>query len=384
MSVAIAHTGYDVAGGGEALAEELARMFDAPLYVGHGTPDRPGIDIREIAPESHLHRMMARGGAVRGIGHLLHWRDNADAALAEYDTVITSGNEPLWWQRREHQTVVAYTHSPPRWLYDLYHEVEGFVGRTYQQFKRRLYEGPAKRPDLFVANSDVVARRIRQAWNIPDEQIRVVYPPVQTYAYRPEDAETGDYYVTVSRLDGPKCIDEIVEAFTELGDDYHLRVVGKGPERERLEALAGENVTFTGYVSEARKAKHLAGAKGFVFAARNEDFGMAPVEAMAAGTPVIGVNEGFTQYQIVDGENGYTFAREGTHLREAIRRFERNGVTWSPSEIAEFADQFGVKQFREGMQAAVAEAERRSAVSTPWQESEPVVERPVLADGGDE
>ncbi|MFC7071358.1 glycosyltransferase [Halobaculum lipolyticum] len=365
--IAIAHKDYDVRGGGEVLAEELARTFEAPLYVGHGDPanqpDDGEVDVRELAPGSPLHRLMRRDGAIRGIGHMLHWRDNAHAALGEYEVVVTSGNEPLWWLPADRQTVVAYTHSPPRWLYDRYHESEGFVGRTYQQFQRRLYEGAVKRPDLFVANSDLVARRIRRYWSVPDERIRTVYPPVDTAAFSPEDAPTGDYWLALSRLDAAKHTADVVEAVAERGD--RLVVAGDGPERERLERLAGPTVEFVGYVDEAEKRELLSGARACVYAAANEDFGMVPVEAMAAGTPVVGVDDGFTAFQVRDGVNGVVFERGA--LAAALDRFERDGVRWDGDQIAAFARaNFSVERFRREMREAVVDAVEAASVEPEW------------------
>lgn len=368
--IAIAHKDYDVRGGGEVLAEELARVFDAPLYVGHANeahlPEHPDIDIREIAPESHLHRLMARTGtALRGLAHMIHWRDNAPDALAQYETVVTSGNEPLWYVPRDYQTVVAYTHSPPRWLYDLYHRVDGFVGRTYSQAQRRLYEGRVKEVDMFVANSDLVARRIRQYWNVPGEQIRVVYPPVSTTEFDRSDAPTQDYYLYLGRLAGHKRVEEVVEAFDRL--DAPLKIAGRGPRRDALEARASDNIHFEGYVSEERKRTLFAGAKAVVYPAQNEDFGMVPVEAMAAGTPVIGVNEGFTRFQIQNGKNGYTYERGVSELYDTVRRFERDGVNWSAREIANFVDEwFGIERFHEEMHAVVEQATAETSIEPPW------------------
>lgn len=371
-TIAIAHKDYDVRGGGEVLAERLSQAFDVPLYVGHGDqsnqPAHIDVDIREIAPESRWHRLMDMGGAARGIGHMMHWRDNAPTELADYDTIITSGNEPLWAMTQDQQTVIAYTHSTPRWMYDLYHEANGFVSRTYQQLQRRMYEGTVKRPDLYVANSDLVARRVNKYWNVPEEQIRIVYPPVDTHNFSPNTTETKDFYLHLGRLSGAKRIDEVVATFNELGADYPLLIAGDGPERRALEQQAESHITFLGYVSEDEKRRLMSAAKAHIYPAMNEDFGMVPVESMAAGTPVIGVEEGFTQFQIMDGENGYAYAREDDQLAETVRTFERDGVSWSADRIAGFAGRFGTEQFVKGMREAVAEAEELSDVLPSWQE----------------
>lgn len=386
MTLAIAHKDYDVRGGGEILAERLAQALDCPLYVGHGNNDNQpadlDIDVRVIKPDSRWHSLMQRGGLPRAIGHMMHWRDNAPDALADYETIITSGNEPLWFTPRDYQTVIAYTHSTPRFMYDLYHTKGGFIGRTFQQFMRRMYEGNTRRPDLWVANSDLVARRINLYWNIPDDQIRVVYPPVPTTEFSSDMRPTGDYYLYLGRLAGHKKVSDVVEAF-----DYHkdtvLKIAGTGPEERSLKAKAGENVRFLGYVSEQRKKELLSGAKALLYPCQNEDFGMVPIEALASGTPVLGVNEGFTQYQVRDGKNGILWDRSIPNLDNTIRSFEKEGVEWSESDIEAFAARnFGVRRFTQQMQNAVVEAREQTQIDPEW--VEPEAEQPALADGGND
>jgi glycosyltransferase involved in cell wall biosynthesis len=371
--IAIAHKDYDVRGGGERLAEELARVFDAPLHVGRrnteNEPNEMADRLEEIdfgpLPDRLAKWAIDRGGATRSAAYQLVWQQQDE--LTEYDTVITSGNEPLWWVPEDDQTVIAYTHSTPRWQYDLFHDVDdGLLSVGYNYASRVLYQHNVTRPDLFVANSDLVARRIRQYWNIPEDQIRVVYPPVHTHKYSPETAGTEDWYFHLGRLTRHKRIDEVIRAFNQLGPDYPLKIAGKGPDRERLEAMADDHIEFLGYVSEDRKHELMSAAKAHIYPALNEDFGMVPVESMAAGTPVIGVAEGFTQFQLMDGKNGLTFPREGGHLRERVRQFERDGVAWSEQRIKEFAERFSVQQFHEGMEAAVEEAQERARVQPDW------------------
>jgi len=395
--IAIAHKDYDVRGGGERLAEELARTFDVPMYVGRRNSENEPNDmvdrLTEIdynpLPDRVAEYAIDRGGATRSAAYQLVWQQQD--ALTKYDTVITSGNEPLWWVPEDDQTVIAYTHSTPRWQYDLFHDVhDGLLSVGYNYLSRVLYQHNVTRPDLFVANSDLVARRIKQYWNIPDDQIRVVYPPVKTHEYSPGDADTQDFYLHLGRLAKHKRIDDVIKAFNQLGPDYPLKIAGKGPDRERLEAMADSHIEFLGYVSEQEKHELMSAAKAHVYPALNEDFGMVPVESMAAGTPVLGVDEGFTQFQLMDGKNGYTFTRDGDRdagLRAAVQQFEERGVAWSEQRIAEFADRFSVQQFRTGMQAAVEDAQQRSQVTPDWlDDSDPTVDartdRPAVADGG--
>ena len=134
---AIAHKDYAVRGGGERLAEELAETFDAPLVVGRrnadNEPDDLGPMLEEIdyspIPERIAKWMIDRGGVTRSMAYQLVWQQQDE--LTEYDTVITSGNEPMWYVPEDDQTVVAYTHSTPRWQYDLFHDVDSKIGRAH-------------------------------------------------------------------------------------------------------------------------------------------------------------------------------------------------------------------------------------------------------------
>lgn len=373
---ALAHWGEHVNGGGDRVAWELTRVFpDAPLYVGYrdASVEPDDVTATEIGGGFGTDWGMKRGGAARMLSHLLRWQ-RADE-LRPFDTIVTSGNEPLFYVAPDAQSWVAYVHHTNRRQSDLIESVdaEGLSGALKLLFYyvvRVAFDHNTHRPDLFVANSDIVKRRIQRYWGVPEEKIRVVYPPVPTHEYAPDDAETGDYYLTLSRLDWHKKVDEIVAAFNEM-PDARLVVAGDGSEREELEAMANDNVEFAGYVSEERKAEQLAGAKAFIFNGREEDFGISPVEALAAGTPLLGVAEGMTQFQVVDGKNGYTHVRpgeEGRQLQQSVARFEREGVEWTDEEIASFADRFSVDAFHDGIRTAVSEAQNLADFTPEWVE----------------
>ena len=378
--IAIAHKDYDTRGGGEVFVRRLAELLDAPVYAGRrnqsNEPDDADLDITEIPLSGIEKRMIDRGGLTRTAAYMLRWPAAADQ-LAQYDTVITSGNEPLWWTPEDNQTVIAYTHSTPRFMYDLFNETtdfSGLKGRLATMFytaQRVLYETNVRRPDLWVANSELVARRIERYWNISEAQIEVVHPPVDTHHFSPDDAPTEDFYLYFGRLAGHKCVDEVVRAFRDL--DGELVIAGDGPERDRLEALAGENVRFEGFVSEQRKRELYAQARALIYPPQNEDFGMVPIEALAAGTPVLGVNDGFTQYQIQHGQCGLLWDRGG--LVDTVHAFERDGVAWSTHGIAEFAaTNWSIERFEREMRAVIDAATDETAVEVDLTSPMPGVE----------
>jgi len=129
----------------------------------------------------------------------------------------------------------------------------------------------------------------------------------------------------------------------------------------------------------------MASATAHVYAPENEDFGMVPIESMAAGTPVIGVREGFTEYQVQDGANGLLYDRGAENLADAVRRFERAGVSWAPNRIARFTTQFGIDAFREGMTDAIETARERARVVPSFETPPPESASPasVSTDGGE-
>jgi glycosyltransferase involved in cell wall biosynthesis len=394
-NIAIAHKDYDCRGGGEVFVRRLAEHFDATVVTGRRNlehePPEPAVDIEEI-PLSKLDKWaIDRNGLARTLAYMLRWPAAAES-LQQYDTVITSGNEPLWWCPEDDQTVIAYTHSTPRFMYDLFTETTDFSGLTGRiktgltHARRVLYETNVRRPDHWIANSDLVARRMRQYWNLDDDQIDVVYPPVDCHQYAPSDAPTEDFYLHLGRLAGHKRVDEVVDTFANRDDQ--LVIAGKGPEGETLRAQAdaagGDNIEFVGFVDEATKQRLMSRARAMVYPALNEDFGMVPIEAMAAGTPVIGVNDGFTRFQIHDGKNGIVYPRGG--LGTAIERFESAGCAWSPYRIAKFARMnFAESRFYEEMAAVIERVEARTTIE-PDLEDPPELDRstaqPVIADGG--
>ncbi|WP_066414542.1 glycosyltransferase [Halorubrum aethiopicum] len=371
-SLAVAHWGEHANGGGDRLAWELSRVFEnAPFFVGWRDEDVEPDDIEseQLIEGRFLAWALERDGLAKQFAHLLGWQ--IAEPLRVYDVLVTSGNEPLFYVPPDDQTWIAYIHHTNRRQSDQIDEVTSarFASPKLLLYyaMRVAYDHNTHKPDLFVVNSEVVKRRVVRYWGVDEDRIRVVYPPVNTSAYSPDDAKTEDYYLTLSRLDWHKDVDGIVKAFNGL--DQQLIVAGDGPERDSLEEMAGKNVEFAGFVPEERKRELLAGAKAFVFNGRDEDFGIAPVEALAAGTPLLGIDEGMTRYQVVPGKNGYRHSRDGSpSIDEAVVRFETDGIEWSPDEIASFADRFSVSAFHEGMTNAVTEAVERSRIVPDWYE----------------
>lgn len=354
--VAIAHEHYRNRGGGEHVAEHLADALDAPIYAGFVRDDATtslDVELNEVFTGWKT-RLMDSSTLVRDLVYHVGWQ--RVPKLADYDVVVQSGNGPGWYVPPDDQVVLRYTHSTPRNPYDRFHESgRSLLVKAYAEAVRVLYYPWVPFPDRYVANSELVAYRLEKYWDVDDPA--VVYPPVPVTEYEVGAAEDREaFYLTYSRLAPNKCFDEIIEAFREL-PQQRLLIGGDGPLRDDLEAQASDldNVEFLGYLPEDEKRDLLARAKALVYAARNEDFGMVPVEAFAAGTPVVGVDDGYTRFQVSDGDNGVLFHRGTASLVEAVERFEAHGVEQSPSDIAADAERYSVDAFETKIEQHVRE-----------------------------
>jgi glycosyltransferase involved in cell wall biosynthesis len=388
-NIGVAHWAADCDGGGERVAWELARTFDSPVHLGsrnrHIEPE--DVECRDVFGSSAV--TLVQQTRLRFVADLLAW-ERADR-LRQFDTLITSGNPTLRYVPEDDQTWICYLHHTRRAETDRFGEVGGGTVGVARQLKmmaeRVLHSSAASRPDLIVCNSEVVARRARRYWGVDADRIRVVHPPVDVGKLSPTVAETQDHYLALGRLAPSKRVAELAARWSEHAGDRQLLVAGDGPERDRVNAAAGSNVSVLGRVSEERKRELLSSARALIMPADAEDFGIVPIEALASGTPVVGVREGMTQHQIRDGVTGHTFEWQSvSSLIEAVSRLKRDGVEWSATEIAEWATRFGRERFREEMRAVVAEADKRATVEPELFDDTPepadTVEPIAATDGG--
>lgn len=249
---------------------------------------------------------------------------------------------------------VSYTYTPMRYAWSRVN-INGTISpdnpaiawimRNFRKWDRlavgRVHE--------IAAISHFIADRIRTAYQ---REARVIYPPVQTGRFRPGGGR-GDFYVTVSRLVAHKRIDLIVKTFSRL--NLPLVIVGMGPQLKRLQAVSAPNIQFLGYQPDEKVADLLGRARGYVCAAE-EDFGIAMVEAQAAGCPVIAYGRGGAQETILNGRTGLLFPEQTVEsLLGAIREFERVSKHFRVDEIVENARKFDQSNFkREFMEFVVA------------------------------
>ena len=277
--------------------------------------------------------------------------------FSAYDVVVTTASACAKGVIAPPETrVLCYCHTPPRYLWDQYHELtRGARGRPFVAVAAhwlRLWDRvAADRVDLFVANSETTAARIRRYYR---REPVLVYPPVDTRRFSPRPGIPGDYYLCVARLVPNKRVDLAVAAAGRLRRP--LVVVGDGPERARLERTAGPTVRFVGWRSDAELADLYAGCRAFLFPGL-DDFGIAPVEAQAAGRPVVAYGVGGATETVVGGVTGAFFHEPSADaLADAILALD--GYDVEPAACRRNAERFDAAVFRRRMREIVADVTR--------------------------
>jgi glycosyltransferase involved in cell wall biosynthesis len=351
-SVAIVHDYLNQCGGAERVALELARTWPgAPMYTSlyrerSTFPEFARVEMRVSA----LHHLRVDRSfralaplyplAFRGLGTLPH------------EVVISSTSGWAHGIRTAPgSTHIVYCHTPARWLY----RADEHLGRSLGPLLlapltgalRRWDRASAGRADMYVANCENVRRRIRAVYG---RDAVVIHPPVDVEWLDPRPR--GERLLVLSRLLPYKRVELLVRTATRFG--LGLDVVGVGPSLGELRAIAGPSVTFHGRVDEPAKKELLEGCRALCLAA-TEDFGIAPLEANAAGKPVVAFAAGGVLESQQDGVTA-AFFHELTEeaVLEAIRRAD--ALETPPSELAAAARRFSVQVFRDRVRALVAEA----------------------------
>lgn len=357
-------------GGAEKVVLALHEAFpDAPIYtstyIPENMPEFAGLDIRTTnlqnlpGPLKKMHKFfpMQRVRAFRELD------------LSEYDIIISSSSAEAKQVRktRPDQIHICYCHTPIRYYWSHYNEY-----RRDPQFGKLnwlirlampIFVPPQKKADfeaaqevdVFIANSDEVAKRIRKYYG---RASTVIHPPVDVNRFDPA-RERGEYYVTIGRQVPYKRYDLVVAAATQLG--IPLRVFGNGSEHDKLVAMAGPTVQFhtdrTGDASDAAVTDALNNAHGFIYAAE-EDFGIVQAEALAAGAPVIALGRAGTKDIVENGVSGVTFRDQTLEsITRAIR--DAQSMTFMPATLQRKAKRFDKSLFITKIRKVVADNYRR-------------------------
>ena len=347
MRSALVHDFFTTEGGADRCAIEFARLLpDAVVHTSFFNEQRFGDRIaRERVHPWPLQRfagLSSRFRALLPLYPVYFGRLN----LRAYDLVLSSSIAFAKAVRtRPGALHVTYVYTPMRYAWDLDTYLAGsslgplarLAARAMGPILRRWDVRTAQRPDVVVAISETVRDRIRRHWQ---RDAIVIYPPVETSEIALADRDDG-FYLVAARLLAYRRVDLAVAACTTLG--LPLRVVGDGPERERLEAIAGPTIRFLGHLDRAELVDQFRTCHAYLVPGI-EDFGIAPVEAMAAGKPVVAFRAGGLTETVVEGITGAFFdAPDAGAMAGAIERLER--LPLDPGRIRAHAIAFDTTVF---------------------------------------
>lgn len=359
--VALVHDWLNQRGGAEDVLESLVGMFpQSPIFTSmywrRGMPSAYRSWRVQTTWMDHL------PGIYRHHQPYLPLYPLAFSALdlSDYDVVLSNKSGFCHGVRTDDALHICYCLAPTRyvWDYEAYAAREALPAlfkaalRPLMALLRRWDHQAAQRVDHFIAISREIEERIRRYY---EREATVIHPPVQTKRFHPR-SEVDNYYLIVSRLIPYKRIDLAVRAFNQL--ERPLLIAGDGRDRESLEALAGPNITFLGYVPDEELPELFAGCQAYVLPGV-EDFCIAPVQAQAAGRPVIAYGAGGALDTVIEGVTG-AFFRDQTPeaLAETVRTFNTEAI--DPDACCANAEKFDVSVFRDKLSEFIGERLRDS------------------------
>lgn len=346
IKVALVHDWLVSYRGGERVLEALCELYpQAPIYTLFYKKGTVGRTIEDHP--IHVSFLNSLPRATKYYRYLLPLFPMAIERfdLSGYDLVIsTSHCVAKGVIVPQHSLHVCYCFTPMRYIWDRSRDYfRGWKESLLLPFLHylRLWDvASSARVDHFIGISQYIRRRIQKYYR---REASVIYPPVNVHSFRPSAGDLGDYYLTVAAFAPYKRLDLAIEACHRLG--RKLLVVGGGQEAKNLKAMPGNHVTFLGHLSDEALAEVYAGAKAFLFPAE-EDFGIAPVEAMACGRPVIAFARGGAAETVIENITGIFFHEQTVEsLCEAILYFEKTSSRFSSHTCRERAEQFHKQRF---------------------------------------
>lgn len=366
--VAVTHDYLDQYGGAERTVLAICRRFrSAPLYTSvydRAVMRRLGfIEPAQRIVVSFIQRWPLRRRVPRYYLTWLYPLAFRTFDLRSYELILSSANFAAKDVRLSPGAVhVSYCYTPPRFLWGYDSDTacramplhERPLARLAKATLRRLDYRAAQQVDLFVACSNAVARRIQQAYG---RSSVVVYPPVETRRFDRHPRQDEGFFLTVSRLNAYKRIDYVIEACNRA--HLPLVVVGTGPWEARLRARAGPTVRLVGHLPDDEVERLMSSCRAFVLPGE-EDFGIAAVEAMAAGKPVLALRRGGALETVIDGGTGLLYDEPTAEsFLDAVARLP--ATRWDAGAIQARARNFDSARFTERLDEAIAQATQRES-----------------------
>ena len=361
--IALVHDQLQEFGGAERVFVALTKIFpDADIYTAFYNPQALGMHNRHFKNRNIIESWAAK---IPFFGKLYSplrffapkiWQSfNFD----EYDIVISSSG---WYMCKGIRTSpktthICYLHHPPRYLYGYETAVEWqkywpvkIYAHIVNHFLRIWDFETSQKVDHFIANSEETKKRIEKFYR---RDADVIYPPVDIPSHvilseAKNPSNNKSYYITLSRLARAKHIDILIHAANKM--KFDLKIIGSGRDEEFLKSIAGPTVEFLSHIPDEQFETVFKNAKAFLFASVDEEFGIAPVEAMGYGIPVIAYASGGLKEIVQDGKNGYLYDElTDQALIQAIKKFEKLSKIKSESmrkEARKSAEKYSFEVFR--------------------------------------
>ncbi len=349
MKVALTHDHMIQNGGAERVLEVLQDMWpSAPTYTL--LYDKKKMDSTFGHRDIRTSFLQSIPFSLKKYRWLLPFMPTATEQynLSEFEVIVSSSSAlSKGIIPPEFGLHICYCHTPPRYLWtDTYDYIQSMRAPRLAKlalpllmnYLRMWDRASADRVDFFIANSETVRHRIKRFYG---RDSVVIHPPVSIEKFK-ISKEPKRYFLIGGRLVPYKRYDIVIEAFNKLGRP--LKIFGDGPQMKELQKLAKPNIEFLGRVSDEKRSELFENAIGFIHP-QEEDFGITPVESMAAGTPVIAYAKGGATETVIDGKTGILFDKQcWEEIADTVFHFDAHA--FDPVEIRKHAEQFSVQNFR--------------------------------------
>lgn len=349
MKIAIVHDYLNQYGGAERVVEALHELFpEAPIYTSVYLPAEMPESFKKMdIRTSFMQRFPWMKKHFKK--YLLFFPKAIESFdFSGFDLVLSSSSG--WAKAARHNSNclhLCYCYTPMRWVWSYQRYIERENIPKFAEIVLKICIKHLKKWDLqtnsrvdrFIAISKLIQERIRKSY---DRDAVVIYPPVETQRFKIAE-QLGDYYLLVSRLNTYKRVDIVIQAFNQLG--LPLVVIGEGPDKTHLEKIANPNIKFLGRVSDPVVNEHCAKCQAFIFPGE-EDFGIAPVEAMAGGRPVVAYAAGGALETVVEGITGVFFKEQTpAAIVAAVKKIQ--DITFDSQQIRKQALKFDKEVFKQ-------------------------------------
>jgi glycosyltransferase involved in cell wall biosynthesis len=364
--IAIVHDYLNQYGGGERVVEAMSEVWpDAPIYTAI-YDKKLMYGWLKISPEkikTNFIQKLPFSNYLSKHYFFLYPLAFRLQNLEDADIVLSSSSYAAKFARPKKGAIhICYLHTPPRFLWGYDTELSRYYSRPFDRLLSPLYElivppirsllrradyDAAQKVDHFIVNSKEVQNRVKKHYH---RDSVVIYPPVDTDRFVGETKDLG-YFLVVSRLGGYKKVDTVVEAFNKLG--LPLKIIGYGPQFSYLKEIAKKNIELLGRLPDSEVTDYIKNCKALIFPTY-EDFGIVPVEAMAAGKPVIAFKKGGALETVVEGVTGVFFGSQTSS--DIIRTVEKFDPTeYNATACREQAKKFSKEEFKRKIKLFVAD-----------------------------